>query len=479
MKAIFRIIFSLLMMGTLMAQEAGTQKWTYDIGDFIFGAPDIGDDGTVYVASNDHYLYAFNSDGALKWKFDLGYGTYNTPAIGSDGTIYVGTAVMGKLYAINPDGTKKWESEQADGWIEDSPAIASDGTVIFGTSNQNFYGINADGSTRWKKQMNSNHYSSPAIAADGTIYMGFIYGTKFTAFNPDGSLKWQYDTGNVESSPAIGNDGTIYVASKSGILYALNPDGGLKWSFDSDSYFYASPVIDAQGIIYIGANNGYFYAINPDGSEKWHITFDNAFSSAFQHTDTPAIGADGTIYVASYDTTQYTFKKYLYAISPAGQIIWRFYGDAIQGPPAIAPDGTIYIGSQTGTLYAIHSNSPGLAKSAWPRFHHDNKGTGNVQNATTLQASNPHQPNRFAMAPLYPNPFNPSTHIRYYLPWRDRVHVEVYNAIGQKVATLFDGVQTSGNHLLNWRPKGLAGGVYYIAVGSRNQRIVRKALLIK
>lgn len=37
---------------------------------------------------------------------------------------------------------------------------------------------------------------------------------------------------------------------------------------------------------------------------------------------------------------------------------------------------TIYVGSDDGYLYAIKSSSLGLAKSPWPKFHHDNKNTG-------------------------------------------------------------------------------------------------------
>ena len=43
----------------------------------------------------------------LKWSFSTGGSVYSNPAIGGDGTIYVGSCDH-KLYAINPDGTEKW-----------------------------------------------------------------------------------------------------------------------------------------------------------------------------------------------------------------------------------------------------------------------------------------------------------------------------------------------------------------------------------
>ena len=476
MKFFYSLIMLILSVGFAMAQDAGTLKWTFDTGDFIYNAPAIGSDGTIYVASNDHYLYAVNPDGSQKWKFDLGYGAYGAPAIGPDGTIYIGTAGIGKLFAVNPDGTKKWESERADGWIEDSPAIAVDGTIVFGTSNQNFYGINPDGTTRWKKIANSNKYSSPAIAADGSIYMGMEYG-KFRAYNADGSEKWQLSLGKVESSPAISADGTIYVGSVDHNLYAVNPDGTKKWEFATGSGIYASPVIGTDGTVYVGSSDAVFYAVNPDGTEKWHMTTKGMIP--FMHSDSPAIGADGTIYVTGDDTTASTYKRFLYAINPDGQVQWMFYADAIQGTPTIAGDGTVYVGSTDGTLYAVYGNSHGLANSPWPRFHHDNQGTGDVKAVTGLSLVSSRVPKAFRLSEVYPNPFNPSAHIRFNLPQRENVRIAVYNTAGRLVDLLVDAIRPAGSYDVSWNASGFVSGVYFIRVEAGSVSQVRRAVLIK
>ena len=476
MKQLYFYISVFVAVFFVNAQDAGTLKWTFDTGDFIYNAPAIGSDGTIYVASNDHYLYAVNPDGSQKWKFDLGYGCYGAPAIGADGTIYIGTALIGKLFAINPDGSKKWESERADGWVDDSPAIASDGTIVFGTTNQNFYCINADGTTKWSKTANSNYYSSPAIGADGSIYIGMEYG-KFRAYNADGSEKWQLSLGKVESSPAIGADGTIYVGSVDHNLYAINPDGTKKWAFPTGAGIYASPVIGADGVIYVGSSDAVFYAVNPDGTEKWHMATKGLVP--FMHSDTPAIGDDGTIYVTADDTTSYTFKRFLYAINPDGQVQWMFYDDAIQGTPTIGDDGTVYVGSTNGTLYALNSNSHGLANSPWPRFHHDNKGTGNVKNATSVRTNQRVVPGNLSVSQAYPNPFNPLTHIRIELNKPANVQVNVYNAAGRLVSRLMNEKKSVGTFELSWNGSAFGSGVYFIEVKSSGLIKTRKVLLVK
>jgi len=475
MKYIFSFIVIFMFVHLTFAQEPGTVKWVFNTGSEIFGTPAIAADGTIYVTSNDHYLYALNNDGTQKWKFDAGQGIKASPVIGADGTIYIATVGLGYLIAVNPDGTQKWKSDRADGWIEDSPGLASDGTLIFGTTNQNFYGYRADGSNKWTITLNWNEYSSPAIAADGTIYIG-LNSNGLYARNADGSAKWNFSAaGKVQSSPAIGADGTIYVGSYDKNLYAINPDGTEKWHFSTGDIVVSSPAIGADGTIYVGSYDKKFYAINPDGTEKWHYET----LGAFYYTDSPTVGANGCIYVTAYDTT-YGFSKWFYAFNSDGSVKWIYMdGDAIQGGPAIADDGTIYVGSYGGILYAINSSSAGLANSPWPRFRHDNKGTGNVQTATAIRQIDAAVPQSFTVSQAYPNPFNPSTHIRFSLNKASRVQAAVYNSAGQLLANLLDEQKTAGNYELSWNATQFGSGVYFIKIRANGQVHVRKALLVK
>jgi outer membrane protein assembly factor BamB len=77
--------------------------------DEITSSPVISSDGTIYIGSNDNYLYALNPDCTLKWKFKTGDGIFSSPAISRDGTIYVGSWDH-YLYAIG-DGTSLGASE--------------------------------------------------------------------------------------------------------------------------------------------------------------------------------------------------------------------------------------------------------------------------------------------------------------------------------------------------------------------------------
>jgi hypothetical protein len=69
-------------------------------------------------------------------------------------------------------------------------------------------------------------------------------------------------------------------------------------------------------------------------------------------------------------------------------------------------------------------------------------------------------PSRFQLAQNYPNPFNPSTTIEYGVSQAGHVTVAVYNLLGQRVGTLFDGQQASGTYRLQWQAGDLPSGVY-------------------
>jgi outer membrane protein assembly factor BamB len=344
--------------------QTNNVKWSYQTGGRIRCSPAIGIDGTIYVGSDDGYLYAINPDGALKWKFNTGNQIWSAPAIGSDGTIYINSSYY--LYAINPDGTQKWRFS-IDGWARtSSPAIGNDGTIYVGGGDFYLYAITDNGTTgiqKWRFRPSNEYsvWSSPAIGSDGTIYVGSNSDANFYAINPSGQLKWRLLTGVVTSSPAISGDGTIYfgnnIGNNNGYLCAItdNATAGIqKWQFGTVGIMESSPAIGSDGTIYVGSDDNYLYAVNPDGTKKW------SYGTGGEILASPAIGNDGTIYVHSLDGN-------LYAISSGGTHVWSYMtGESPTGPwvvdssAAIGSDGTLYIGAWDGKLYAfqdIHPNA--------------------------------------------------------------------------------------------------------------------------
>jgi len=83
-----------------------------------------------------------------------------------------------------------------------------------------------------------------------------------------------------------------------------------------------------------------------------------------------------------------------------------------------------------------------------------------------------------------PNPFNPSTSIRFYLPERGRASIEVYGATGKRIATLAEGVMEKGIHSVGWNgrdAKGhpVASGVYFYLLRSGKETATKKMVLMR
>jgi sugar lactone lactonase YvrE len=181
-------------------------------------------DGTIYVRASwgRETCTPLNPDGTLKMAvMQPKDKVVSSPAIGADGTVYVGSD-DGFLYAIKPDGSLLWKYEVID-TVRSSPAIGADGTIYVAGYDGNLHAIKPDGNARWRKDIGSIYFfSSPAVGADGVIYIGSDKGEVY-ALAPDGTVQWQRPTGGaVFTSPMIAKNGTIYVGSNDGFFYALS-----------------------------------------------------------------------------------------------------------------------------------------------------------------------------------------------------------------------------------------------------------------
>jgi len=74
-------------------------------------------------------------------------------------------------------------------------------------------------------------------------------------------------------------------------------------------------------------------------------------------------------------------------------------------------------------------------------------------------------PKEFTLSHNYPNPFNPSTTIRYAIPNRSHIRLQIVNVLGQVVQELVNAEQEAGYHQVGWRPaSGAASGIYFYRV---------------
>ena len=88
-------------------------------------------------------------------------------------------------------------------------------------------------------------------------------------------------------------------------------------------------------------------------------------------------------------------------------------------------------------------------------------------------------PGTFELKQNFPNPFNPSTTIRYGLPNRSQVNLTVFNTLGQQVAQLVNAEMEAGSHEVKFDGSGLASGVYLYRMQAGSYAETRRFLLVR
>jgi hypothetical protein len=106
------------------------------------------------------------------------------------------------------------------------------------------------------------------------------------------------------------------------------------------------------------------------------------------------------------------------------------------------------------------------------------------QSAVGITETQSAVPKQYFMFPAYPNPFNPSTTIRYQLPQAADVKLEIFNTLGQTVHTLVNSRVEAGYHEVRWNGRDDSGiqmpsGVYMYRIEAKDFQQVKKMLLMK
>ncbi len=109
----------------------------------------------------------------------------------------------------------------------------------------------------------------------------------------------------------------------------------------------SSAAIGDDGTVYVGSGDSGLYAISPAGEIIWKVLTGGQIDAS------PAVSDDGSIIFGSTDSN-------IYAVSPDGSVKWTFKtAGEVDGSPGIGPDGTIYIASDNGFLYALDPSGQG------------------------------------------------------------------------------------------------------------------------
>ncbi len=176
-------------------------------------------------------------------------------------------------------------------------------------------------------------------------------------------------------------------------------------------------------------------------------------------------------------TAEKTFNE-LPPLPPAGVFDIRFRNNS----SSISPEEN-YAVDIRGALYPVELILSGNPVNIFAEEKNNilNEGEKFVINKgnITVSSANIEILNEFRLYENYPNPFNPSTTIRYDISQKTRVTLEVYNLLGEKLATMVDEIKEPGYHTATFNGDNLSSGMYMYKITAGKFSATKKMLLVK
>ncbi|MFC2082189.1 FlgD immunoglobulin-like domain containing protein [Bacteroidota bacterium] len=423
------------------------------------------------------------------------------------------------LIKTDADGNEQWSKTFGDdGWEYANALLQSDDggylvlgyTTSFGSQEKDIYLVKTDasGNEVWTKRyggINSETGRDISKTSDGGY---IICGDSETNSNGENDLfivkidelgneTWSNHFGY--SLPEWGNSiiqtsdggyiaaGCLYSSSTGNMDYyviKIDVQGFQEWykSYSGGPYDWANAIVDAgDGGFFIGGHGDTntdmmsmnIKKIDGNGLVEWTRTLTQG--SQHEYCNDIIALPEGGVFVCgtTKDRTTMYNKLYVARLTPTGTISWSrvFNDDKINNGNAVcmADDGSVIVAGQT-------NNVEGGKFDAWL-----------VKIEATLtdvtEDNNP-LPEDFELFQNIPNPFNPSTTIKFRLVEASSVVLEIFDINGELINTLINEDKNAGTHSIKWDAtdsKGtkVSSGVYFYKITANNHTITKKMTLLK
>jgi len=200
----------------------------------------------------------------------------------------------------------------------------------------------------------------------------------------------------------------------------------------------------------------------PDGDFDWQTLGDAKCQNC--HTMTNHYSQHTTVDCISCHATG--FAK---SVGQDGHDVWRWPVNGRVRPLAVKYKEAL-------SWYPHNIEKPDPVTSCAAKCHYE----GNLISAPVTGINDNEQiPLTFSLEQNYPNPFNPNTQIKYSVSKRAEVSLIIYDAIGNKVQTLFSGELQKGNYNAEFEGKNLPSGIYFARLKMNESSRTIKMLLLK
>jgi photosystem II stability/assembly factor-like uncharacterized protein len=364
-------------------------------------------------------------------------------AVDDSGIIYAGTLGSG-VYHTRGSDLNDWKETLLGSTCNYIYSLVYHGEKVFAATDCGIFCTSDRGENWTNLSAASFNYSAYATAVNsrGELFAGTMFGVYRST---DSGSTWTPSgiaTHRVLQIAIDGADRLFVLTDRDGVF--RSSDNGVSWTgagvVRSDALTIA---VNGSDQLFVGANSAIFRSIDHGGTWQ-NIPTDtvNFFSFAFR--------GSGKIFAATSDGV-FSSTDNGTTWRPAG---YSGMSESLVLSLAFDPHGSLIAGTYRGSVYK------------------------SIQ--TVSAAGRDRQvPLAMQLGQNFPNPFNPTTAIRYRLDARSYVTLVVYNVLGQKVASLVDGVQEPGDRSVEWKAGSLPSGVYFYRLTAGSFTQTKKMLLVR
>lgn len=340
--------------------------------------------------------------------------------------------------------------DSQNGWI------AGNSGIILHTTN---------GGSNWSEQQ-SNVTSPLNHVQFVSPLTGFASGEQSTALETfDGGLTWQVVSDSGTASIIVywiqQGLGTILISDPTFSFQNFTVDGGMTWFPGDFPVIYSNDVCGVRAVFPNIVHN-YYWDVGIHGKTLW-ISINEEYGYLEFAIDGET---EDTLDLNAVSLERGVEPLRLWAVGDKGWIINS------------VDTGKTWQTIPCGIIADLHEVSFPTKNNGWAvgdsgtilKYDH----TSNVYDSSQRELGL----DFYALNP-YPNPFNPETNIEFYTVHEEKVMIEIYNLLGQKVETVLDNTIEKGKHIITFKATGLPAGIYFCRLSAGRSSITKKMILVK